>query len=98
MIHVGLFVLCMFLCGRIEQMLLIQENWIEYRFYDIACKSWFLPSNPLNGSPLHITLDIARYFELAVGREIAIDFQKSLLHSFWSGTSTDIYKLPHEFA
>lgn len=89
--------LCMFLSRRKEQMGFVQEDRIEYRVNDITSESLLLPSNSLDGSPLHITLDIARYFELTVGWKIAIDFQKSLLHSFWSGTCADINEFPHEF-
>ena len=78
-------------------MVFVQENWVEHRIYDITCKPWLLTSDSLDGSPFHIALNIARNFELAVGREIAIDFQKPFLQSFRSGACTNINELPHEF-
>ncbi len=84
----------MLLGGRKEQMILVQKNWIEHRVNDVPCESWLLTSNPLYGTPFHIALDVIWNLELAVHREIIIDFQKPLLHSFYSCTCTDIDKLP----
>ena len=91
------FCLCMLLRGRKEEMVFIQENRIEHRVYDVTCKPWLLASDSLDGSPFHIALNIARNFEFAVGREIAIDFQEPFLQSFRSSACTNINELPHEF-
>lgn len=42
--------LCMFLLRRKEEMVFVQENRIEYRFYDVTCESWLLSSDSLNGA------------------------------------------------
>ena len=42
--------LCMFLLRRKEEMIFVQENRIEYRFYDVTCESWLLSSDSLNGA------------------------------------------------
>ena len=93
----SVFALCMFLRRRKEEMVFIQENWIEHRIYDITCKSWLLSSNLSDRSPSYFSLDMLRNFEVAGFGKFIIDLQKSFLFSFRSGTRTDFNELPHEF-
>ena len=89
--------LCMFLRRRIEQMVFVQEYWIEYIFYNITSKSWLLTTDFPNRSPRYFALDMRRNFEVAVFWEITIYLQESLLYRFLSCKRAYFYKSPNKF-
>ncbi len=60
-------------------MILIQKYRIENGANDVTGEAWLLTSDSLNGTPFHITLNVARYFELAVGWKSSINLQKPFL-------------------
>lgn len=77
-------------------MVFIQEYGIEYRAYDITSQPWFLSTDSLNRSPLHIPCNIWRNREFTIGREITIYFQQSFFFRLNDIVGAYINELLHE--
>lgn len=74
----------MFLLRNKEEVVFVQKNGVEDRTDDVACESWFLFTDSLNGAPFYLSNDMFGDFELTICRKFAIDLQQFFLFSFGS--------------